>query len=874
MATSLTPEQMAALPDATMSTQENVPTSLTPEEMAMFPDAPKEVGLTESFLRGAAEGATFGFDDKLGLSKEAREASRKANPWTHFMGEMAGAIVPMVGATPLAAVKGAGLAARGARAIGSALAPAAEIKNIGQSIGQGAKLGSTYGALSGAGHADVKETDSLTDALGKRTIGAGTGALTGAVLGAPLGAAAHGASRAVGAVLNRTMPELSDVLAAASQPELQGIRDVVRAAGYDKYTMADFAALRERLRDPAQRHLYEGLNLIEALETRPLQALPTGELKPPVAVSPNLSDMAQDFANTGGTGRQEAVEAFATRKNEMASKVQQDVERLFTDPTVTALQTTFGQPGQRAAAVETLPSVIDAVFGSGQAEANQAALAATKKALGKRYDRLRNQPLQQIEDLGAVAQRIPEFNAALETAAKNDFIRMVAEGGESAAMWAKPWSAGDLGKTVQTLSPDNILDIHHHLVMAAKPPLTGATPESMMAGKLKNFWSTWVDDQFKSHKALREDYAVFKRTLEAQEEASKVGAVRGGEDAMKFFDQITGEYNRAAQAVARQIASYDKSMAKFQAGAIKRMPAKLDSAEEALAAKQGVVEAFRRTFGENLKRELAEAPTPAAQEALLKKWLSPAGQERILKIAGERDGPGFINHMMTMEARNQGRALGLKAGGDDAAPLRFFDKAVRDGNTDVVDAFREAWGQRIRNELAATNEGTVGTVIKALTTQEGKDRILKILGPDVGREFIETLYNKVQQMGLSQRLWGNSDTAYKLARNKKADAFMDAIHGVLHLRPGQTMTALRDLGSAAYKERRANLGNELLAKQGPDDVGNVIDAILARNQLIKTGQPFALKPALHATGPAIATIPAQQQAGPPEMPPIPLPKRP
>lgn len=857
----LTPEQMAQLPDATMQTQE----SLTPEQMAALPDAPKEVGLTESFLRGAAESATFGFDDKLGLSKEAREASRKANPWTHFMGEMAGAVAPMVGAAPLAAVRGAGLLARGARAVGSALAPTTKIDNIGQAVLQGTKLGATYGGLSGAGHADVKDEDSLAASLGKRALGAGLGAGAGAVLGAPLGAAAHGASRAVGAVLNRALPELQDLRAAASQPELQGIRDVVREAGYDKYTMADFAALQERLRDPAQRHLYEGLNLIEALETRPLQALPTGELKPSVAVSPNLSSLAQDYANTGGAGRQEAVEAFATRKNEMASKVQQDVERLFTDPTVTALQNTFGQQGRRAGEVEALPAVIDAVFGSGQAEANATALAATKKALGTRYDRLRSAPLQQIDELGQVAQNIPEFNAALQTAAKNDFIRMVSEGVEG-AQWAKPWSAGDLGKTIQTLSPDNILDIHHHLVMSAKPPLTGATPESMMAGKLKNWFSQWVDAQFKGHKALRDDYAVFKRTVEAQEQAAKVGSVRGGDDAMKFFRDITADYNKAAQGVAKKIESYDRSMGRFQAGEIKRMPPKLDAAEEALAAKRGVIEAFRRTFGENLKRELAEAPTPAAQEALLKKWLSQAGQERIMQIAGPDAGPGFINHMMVMEARNQGRALGLKAGGDDAASIRFFDKAVREGNTDVQDAFREAWGQRIRNELAATNEGTVGTVIKALTTQEGKDRILKILGPDVGREFIETLYNKVQQMGLSQRLWGGPDTAYKMARQKRMSAWADATQELAKLplapfgmfSPSRLWTAARDVASANYQQRRADLGNQLLAKQGPEEVDKVIAAILARNQLIRTGQPYSLKPALYATGPAAAAIPAQR----------------
>jgi len=154
---------------------------VTPSAVAPVPVGPEvnpfakyvtpDVSVLESFLRGGAEGATFGFDDKLGLDKERREASRKANPWTHFMGEMAGTVLPMAVATPLAAVRGAGIAARVARGVATPLVPG-EMATLGQSIGQGAKLGVTYGALSGAGHADVKEDDSLVQAGLKRAGGA------------------------------------------------------------------------------------------------------------------------------------------------------------------------------------------------------------------------------------------------------------------------------------------------------------------------------------------------------------------------------------------------------------------------------------------------------------------------------------------------------------------------------------------------------------------------------------------------------------------------------------------------------------------------------------------------------------------------------
>src|SRR5688572_486568 len=65
-------------------------------------------GMLESFGRGVLGGATLGFEDEIGLAdKDRQEASRKANPWTHFAGEVVGTIAPAVVATPLAAVRGA-----------------------------------------------------------------------------------------------------------------------------------------------------------------------------------------------------------------------------------------------------------------------------------------------------------------------------------------------------------------------------------------------------------------------------------------------------------------------------------------------------------------------------------------------------------------------------------------------------------------------------------------------------------------------------------------------------------------------------------------------------------------------------------------------
>lgn len=159
------------------------------------PDPAPSVGLLESLGRGALEGATFGFDDEIGLQdKAAREASKKANPWTHFMGEMAGTVVPMVGAAPLAAVRGAGLLARGARAVGRPLS-LGPTDTLTQSLGQGAKLGAVYGGLSGAGHTDTTDNRPEESPLMERAGNAAVGSVLGAVLGVPLGAAGHGISR-------------------------------------------------------------------------------------------------------------------------------------------------------------------------------------------------------------------------------------------------------------------------------------------------------------------------------------------------------------------------------------------------------------------------------------------------------------------------------------------------------------------------------------------------------------------------------------------------------------------------------------------------------------------------------------------------------
>lgn len=810
---------------------------------------------------GIREGLSFG----LSGDRAYREKSKKANPWTHFAGEMIGSAVPMVAASMLptgvtqtaAAGRGAQLLNRGYQLARGALVPG-EAATMTKAAIEGAKIGGVYSALSGAGHTEAAPDDSVADVAKKALGNAVTAGTVGMAVGAPLGVAGYGLSKLVGAGLNRTMPELKEVMEAASAPQLQGIKDVMQKAGYDKYTLADFAALRDALRDPSQAHRYAGLNLIEALEAKPLVPMAgTGELKPPVTVSPNLRDQAQDWAHVNGQGRQSAIEKFANRKNEMPAAIQGDVDEFFNVPGVAGLQRQFGDPGALPHA-ERLPGVIDQHFGSGSKAIDEAALLARKEAFDQRYNRIRSKPLQNIDgQLGANLQSIPSFQSALRYAAENDAIRL--SEADMAAKWGGSWASGKLGENIGTLSPSNILDIHHALVLNSKPPITGPTPESMMAGKLKSAFSDWVDGQFRGHKALREDYYLFKRTMEAKELAAKLPVNSGGADhpALKFLGQAVQDVDEGAQSLAKKVAAYDAEMVKYQNGLRKTPPDKrLSDMKADLArqeARQEIVDTFRRTWGDAQKQEIAQSGNG---DAYLQKALTPEGQRRIMMALGDKGKP-FLNDLLTMEARNKGLSLGLNAGGADHAALQFFDRAVRNGQTDVVNAFRKAWGDRIKQEIAQSTAGT-NSVVNKLLTQEGKDRILRILGPEDGKMFIESLYNKQMQNGFSQTLFGGPDTAYKLARNSKADSLMDAVHGIVHLRPMQTLKALGEIGSSAYKQRRADQGNALLSQQGPEDVGKIVDAILSRYRLGSTGDPYVLNPALNALGPLSQTLVGQQ----------------
>lgn len=199
-------------------------------EAAPDPNAP---GVAESFLRGVPSGASFGFENNLGFDKAKQEAAQKANPWSYFAGQVAGGFVPAVGASllapevavPAGVAKVAPWLRTGYSALRSGLVPG-EIASAGQAAVQGAKLGAVYGGLSGAGHADVHDTDTLPQALEKRAQGAVTGAAEGAVTGPVLGVAGHGLYRGaqgVGSMLSQAGAETAPGGAGALRTFTKGL---------------------------------------------------------------------------------------------------------------------------------------------------------------------------------------------------------------------------------------------------------------------------------------------------------------------------------------------------------------------------------------------------------------------------------------------------------------------------------------------------------------------------------------------------------------------------------------------------------------------------------------------------------------------------
>jgi len=162
-----------------------------------------QVSAWESAGRGALQGLTFNWGDEIiggvkslpklmqgtdafrkaageetARQREYNKAAQEANPGTFLASEVAGGVIPTIGAimTP-GAQPGAGA---------NAAKLTAQAASLGSRVMQSAKIGAGFGAVGGAGAAESAPDASFTDQAMNTVVGAGKGAVVGGAVGAAL----------------------------------------------------------------------------------------------------------------------------------------------------------------------------------------------------------------------------------------------------------------------------------------------------------------------------------------------------------------------------------------------------------------------------------------------------------------------------------------------------------------------------------------------------------------------------------------------------------------------------------------------------------------------------------------------------------------
>lgn len=661
---------------------------------------------------------TFGTEP--GADKARSELAAEQHPYVNIGSAVPAFVAQTAALGPLAAagkaVQGAGMVARAARGAGAAadfaLLPNTEARTAFEATRTGAKLGGNYSALETLGSDATNPDKGLGETAKDVALSYGLGTAGGGVLGA----GAHGASRVVGAVANRTMPSLSDAMTAAKSPEAQGVTDIVRHARYDD---ANLARLEQQLTraqtDPVLQARYADLNMLEALKAGDMKPTAAGEVKPAVVTTRNLDDLAKHAANTEGRGQNIAAEAFGSRKNEMSTKMQADV---------------------------------DTHFGAQNREADAAAIAARREAIGKRYDKLRdNGNLVPVDELGKMQQVSPVFDKALRYAAENDAIA------NPGSQWGSLWSGGKLGETVVTLSPSNMLDIHHALVMNAKPPITGATPESVMAGRLKSWFTDWADRNFAKHKGLREDYAQIRRVMEATERGADMPLVaRANEENFQFLRKQAGDLRRAedlrtkrqsAMALAAQAGASQKSINSYKGQVAK--------AQKAVDNLGDIVSEFRKARGESIKQALAERGDNGPSQ-VMKALTTQEGKRQILETLGREKGMAYIE---TLYNKGLQQRLGNTLYGGS-------DTAFKQQKRETLDALSNAASGLLHLRPKAVWDA-MHELASSAFRQKRADRVNEIMS----QQGIDNVLGLVRSANAQQQL---KQTAHPFVRNPLLNA--------------------------------------------------------------------------------------------------------
>lgn len=660
---------------------QNIDISKLSAEDASNLAAPPPMGSGEAAARLFAHHLAFGLADPL-IGKQKIEQAQSEHPYIDFATGAAAMVPQTMALGPLAAAgRGFEVAAnaprlaeygaqavRGLGKVAEAFVPNTGARTAGQAARTGAKIGASYSGAETLGTDVTDPNKSWVDTAGDVASATGVGAGAGAVLGA----GAHGASRAVGAIGNRILPSLREARQAANAPEAKGIRDIWRQAGYDDADLAQLdkeinikspngipqdkaeeaarlaqqgvphadIAAQTGIPEPAVANIaaqeeaihnrYSDLNLVEALKMGKLEPTSQGQLKPQIVTTKNLNGLMQDSANTEGRGQNMAAEAFASRKSETSAKMQEDIDRLF---------------------------------GSGDRDADATALNARRAAIGKRYEKLKKTgDLVNGSDLTNMQNVSPVFKKALQDAVVSDAIR------SPESHFNHLWDKDENGNfVIHNLSPSNILDIHHSLVLNAKPSPSVDPSAARQASQLKSWFSDWVDSQYPKHKGMRQDFTQFKRIMDAQEMGANLPLASGGKDhkSLQFLSGIQNDANDAQKAL--NVAQAKKAFAAQEGkspGSLNSYQSQINKAQDAIDRHNEILDEYRKSWGDSIKQDLSERGDNGPNQ-VVRNLTTQEGQRRLTSVLGPDKAKEYIQSLYNKDM--QGRLGNTLYGGPDTA---------------------------------------------------------------------------------------------------------------------------------------------------------------------------------------------------------------
>lgn len=566
-------------------------------------------------------------------------------------------------------------------------------------------------------------------------------------------------------------PGVSEGVAVARNPAAHGVKLIERSAGYDEQpleralekltvrapsgmtqTQADDVARLswvEKLspdeiatrtglpadavadvarQEKAIQSAYRDMNVIEVLRTGELQGMPGGSYAPEVITTRNLNGVVRDAANTEGAGQNIANMKYAQRKQQAPFALQSD---------------------------------IDAYFGSAARETDAAAVAAQKAAMDARYTNFRKRTASQTikpETFGPRLTQNPEFQKALEYAANAE----ISAPGYAGKVPISQMPALESGAF--ELTPANVLDVSHYLSKAARG-LQAGTPEQMRAVQLKNQFQNWVNQEFsKKFKGLNEDYALFKRIMDARDYGADLATKSG--------------------------AAYDEAY-KFFANQQKSIPQQVEALNTKIAEMQAKADA---------------ATTPQ----LKGRWA-----KQVQSLTDRRD-----MHAM------------------------------------VVDELRKSFGEAVKDRVADARFGRaapVNDIVTDLLSQNQQKLLQEMLGPEQGREFIQTLFGYNTRKELGETLYGGPDTAYKLQRAEGRRPVYDVAAHVVTGKWGSIPSDVAHAVSTTYKQNANDQINRMMAEQGVDAVRSMLKTYVSDRAKAAPLHAPAIQSATQATTPALVS---------------------